>query len=40
MLILGPEASSYKKLIPEGTTLNKVELKNDVLEIDFYKKIS
>lgn len=37
MLILGPEASSYKKLIPEGTTLNKVELKNDVLEIDFTK---
>lgn len=37
MLILGPEASSYKKIIPEGTTLNKVELKGDVLEIDFTK---
>ena len=37
MLILGPEASSYQKLIPEGTMLNKVELKGDVLEIEFTK---
>ena len=37
MLILGPEASSYQKLIPEGTMLNKVELKADVLEIEFTK---
>lgn len=37
MLILGPEASSYQKLIPEGTMLNKTELKGDVLEIDFTK---
>lgn len=37
MLILGPEASSYKKLIPEGTILNKVELKGEILEIDFTK---
>ena len=38
MLILGPEASSYQKLIPEGAMLNKVELKGDVLEIDFTKE--
>jgi len=37
MLILGPEATSYQKLIPEGAMLNKVELKGDVLEIDFTK---
>ena len=37
MLILGPEASSYERLIPEGTLLNKVELKGEVLEVDFSK---
>ena len=37
MLILGPEATSYQKLIPEGTMLNKIELKGDILEIDFTK---
>lgn len=37
MLILGPEASSYEKLIPEGTMLNKTELKGETLEIDFTK---
>jgi len=37
MLILGPEASSYQKLIPEGAMLNKVELKGDILEVDFTK---
>lgn len=37
MLILGPEATSYQKLIPEGTMLNKTELKGDILEIDFTK---
>ena len=37
MLILGPEASSYEKLIPDGTMLNRVELKGEILEIDFTK---
>jgi len=37
MLILGPEATSYEKLIPEGAMLNKAELKGDVLEIEFSK---
>lgn len=39
MLILGPEATSYQKLIPEGTMLNKTELKGDILEIDFTKEL-
>lgn len=40
MLILGPDASSYEKLIPAGTTINKTELKGDTLEIDFSKDFS
>lgn len=40
MLILGPEASSYERLIPEGTTINKTELKGDILEIDLSKEFS
>ncbi len=40
MLILGPEASSYEKLVPEGTTINKTELKGDTLEIDLSKEFS
>ena len=40
MLILGPEASSYERLIPEGTTINKTELKGDTLTIDLSKEFS
>ncbi len=40
MLILGPEASSYERLIPEGTTINKTELNGDTLTIDLSKEFS
>ena len=37
-LIEGPRNEKLEKLIPEGTVVNKVELKNDILYIDLSKE--
>ena len=38
LLIQGPENQSLSKTIPEGTKLNKAELKGDILYIDLSKE--
>lgn len=37
-LIDGPKNEKLEKLIPNGTVLNKVELKNDILYVDLSKE--
>ena len=37
-LIDGPKNEKLERLIPEGTVLNKVELKNDILYVDLSKE--
>ena len=38
LLISGPKNEQLEKLIPEGTVVNKIELKNDILYIDLSKE--
>ena len=38
LLIAGPKNEKLKTVIPEGTKVNKAELKNDVLELDLSKE--
>ena len=38
LLIEGPKNEQLEKLIPDGTVINKVELKNDILYIDLSKE--
>lgn len=38
LLIQGPNNSELSKTIPEGTRINKIELKGDTLYIDFSKE--
>ena len=35
LLINGPKSEKMAKLIPDGTKLNKIEIKNDCIYIDF-----
>lgn len=35
LLIKGPKSEKMAKLIPDGTKLNKIEIKNDCIYIDF-----
>ena len=35
LLINGPKSEKLVKLIPDGTKLNKIEIKNDCIYIDF-----
>ena len=37
LLIDGPKNEQLEKLIPDGTVINKIELKNDILYIDLSK---
>ena len=37
LLMEGPRNEKLEKLIPDGTVVNKVELKKDILYIDFSK---
>lgn len=38
LLIDGPKNEKLEKLIPDGTIINKIELKNDILYIDLSKE--
>ena len=38
LLIGGPKNEQLEKLIPDGTVINKIELKNDILYIDLSKE--
>ena len=38
LLIEGHKSENLEKVIPEGTKVNKVELKNDILYVDFSKE--
>lgn len=38
LLIEGPKNEKLEKLIPEGTKVNKIELKNNIIYIDFSKE--
>lgn len=38
LLIEGPKNEKLEKLIPDGTKINKIELKNDILYIDLSKE--
>lgn len=38
LLIEGPKNDKSEKIIPEGTKINKIELKNDILYIDLSKE--
>lgn len=38
LLIEGPKNEQLEKLIPKGTVINKIELKNDILYIDLSKE--
>lgn len=38
LLIDGPKNEKLEKLIPDGTVINKIELKNDILYIDLSKE--
>ena len=38
LLIQGPNNAELSKTIPEGTKVNKIELKGDILYIDFSKE--
>lgn len=38
LLIEGPKNEKLEKVIPEGTKVNKIELKNDILYIDLSKE--
>ena len=38
LLIEGPRNEKLEKVIPEGTKVNKIELKNDILYIDLSKE--
>jgi len=38
LLIEGPKNEQLEKLIPDGTVINKIELKNDILYIDLSKE--
>ena len=39
LLMQGPNNTELSKTIPEGTKVNKIELKGDTLYIDFFKRI-
>ena len=38
LLIEGPKSEKLEKIIPEGTKINKIELKNGILNIDLSKE--
>ena len=38
LLINGPKNEQLEKLIPDGTVINKIELKNDILYVDLSKE--
>ena len=38
LLIAGPKNEKLKTVIPEGTKVNKADLKNDILELDLSKE--
>ena len=39
MLIAEPKNNKLQSAIPNGTIINNVELKNDILYVDFFKRI-
>lgn len=38
LLIEGPKSENLEKTIPEGTKINKIEIKNGVVQIDLSKE--